>query len=120
MRIDHILLAMPEGEEARARAFFVEVVGMEEEPKPSSLLKRGGCWFRSGQCSIHVGADPDFLPQRKAHPAFAIRDLDALAERLAAAGFAVQWDDRLPGVERFYTDDPFGNRLEFLRESEND
>jgi hypothetical protein len=37
-----------------------------------------------------------------------------LAERLAAAGAEVRWDERLPGVRRFYSFDPAGNRLEFL------
>jgi hypothetical protein len=26
----------------------------------------------------------------------------------------VEWDERWPGVRRFYTHDPFGNRLELL------
>ncbi len=50
---------------------------------------------------------------RKAHPAFAVEDLDALAERIGD----VRWDDELPGVRRFYAHDPFGNRLEFLAAS---
>ena len=33
--------------------------------------------------------------------------------RLAAAGTAVAWDDRLAGIARFHADDPWGNRLEF-------
>ena len=41
-------------------------------------------------------------------------ELDALAERLAAAGAPVEWDDRYPGVRRFYTADPWGNRIEVL------
>jgi len=39
--------------------------------------------------------------------------VDALAERVAAAGAPVRWDDNLPGVRRFHTDVPAGNRLEF-------
>ena len=38
----------------------------------------------------------------------------ALAERLAQAGAKVEWDDRHPGVRRFFTADPFGNRVELL------
>ena len=51
-----------------------------------------------------------FVAARKAHPAFAVADLDALAAELGD----VAWDDGLPGVRRFYASDPFGNRLEFL------
>lgn len=28
--------------------------------------------------------------------------------------FEVEWDDLLPGYRRFYSFDPFGNRIEFL------
>ena len=50
----------------------------------------------------------------KAHPAFQCRDIDAFAERLEGAGVPVTWDGELPGQRRFYTADPFGNRLELL------
>jgi hypothetical protein len=63
---------------------------------------------------VHLGIEWDFRPARKAHPGFQIKDLQALADRLLLAGIPVQWDDDLPGYSRFYADDPFGNRLEFL------
>lgn len=114
MRIDHIQLAAPEDSEQAARAFFVGLLGMVEEPKPPSLQSRGGCWFRRGDCSVHVGIDPVFRPQKKAHPAFSVGDLRNLASRLESAGHSVEWDHRIPGTERFYTQDPFGNRIEFV------
>ena len=40
--------------------------------------------------------------------------VDALAERLQAAGAPVGGDDRCPGGLRFYTADPWGNRAELL------
>ncbi|MFI6129312.1 hypothetical protein [Micromonospora sp. NPDC051141] len=50
-------------------------------------------------------------PAREAHPALVRADLDGLA----AAGHAVTWgDDEIPGMRRFHTYDPHGNRLEFL------
>jgi len=58
-----------------------------------------------------------FVPAAKAHPglrAESVDTLDELAQRLAAEGYPVEWDDRLPGHRRFYTRDPFGNRLELL------
>ena len=53
----------------------------------------------------------------KAHPGLRLPDaraLEALAARLGGAGFGVTWDHELPGVRRFFTADPFGNRLELL------
>ena len=67
--IDHVQLAMPKGEEAAARRFYCEVLGMIEIPKPPILAQRGGCWFESGKVQIHLGVEGDFRPARKAHPA---------------------------------------------------
>jgi catechol 2,3-dioxygenase-like lactoylglutathione lyase family enzyme len=116
MKIDHVQLAMPAGAEEQARAFFGGILGMEEELKPEPLRSRGGCWFRSGSCVVHVGVEGDFRPQRKAHPAFLVEDIEDLAARFAAAGIAITRDDALPDLNRFYAADPFGNRLEFLQD----
>jgi len=115
MQLDHIQLAMPPGKEDQARRFFIDLLGMAEEAKPSPLDTRGGCWFRRDAVRLHVGVEADFAPQRKAHPAFTVEDLAGLATRLAEADFPVKWDNALRDRQRFYTTDPFGNRLEFLR-----
>ena len=112
--IDHVQIAAPRGSEADARAFFGEVLGLEETPKPEPLASRGGVWFRCGAQELHVGVEDAFAPARKAHPAFRVRDLDAVRDRLRTAGATPQADETLPDVRRFYVDDPFGNRLEFL------
>jgi catechol 2,3-dioxygenase-like lactoylglutathione lyase family enzyme len=112
--LHHVQLAMPSGEEERARDFFVAVLGMTEISKPAVLAERGGAWFRAGGLELHLGVDSEFRPARKAHPGILVEDLDALSERLAAAGCTVQFDDDFPGFRRFYAADPFGNRLEFL------
>jgi catechol 2,3-dioxygenase-like lactoylglutathione lyase family enzyme len=106
MRIDHVQVAAPPGCEAEARAFYGGVLGLREVEKPTALQARGGVWFEQ----LHVGVEEDFRPARKAHPAFVVDDLDALASRIGD----VHWDDAVPGVRRFYAFDPFGNRLEFL------
>ena len=113
-RIDHIQLAIPPGGEAAARNFFVGVLGMSEEQKPEQLAARGGCWFRAGCVHIHCGVESPFQPQRKAHPALLVADLDGLARTVEAARSPVRWDDTVPGRRRFYTEDPFGNRIEFV------
>ncbi len=58
--------------------------------------------------------EQDFRPARKAHPGLLVRDLDAWAARLRAAGYPVRPDGDFPGMRRFYSEDPLGNRLEFL------
>jgi catechol 2,3-dioxygenase-like lactoylglutathione lyase family enzyme len=114
MRIDHVQLAIPAGGEAACRAFYCGVLGWSEIAKPAGLQARGGLWLVVGDAQVHLGVDPDFRPARKAHPAFATDDLDAIAAALKTAGRAVDWDDAIAGRRRFYTSDPVGNRLEFI------
>jgi catechol 2,3-dioxygenase-like lactoylglutathione lyase family enzyme len=112
--LDHIQLAMPAGREPEARAFYAELLGIPEIPKPPALAARGGVWFERGAVKIHLGVDPDFRPARKAHPGLLIRGLGALTERLRRAGYAIVDDEPLEGHLRVYVHDPFGNRLELL------
>lgn len=112
--IHHVQLACPAGTEDDLRAFFVGVLGFEEIAKPPVLAARGGCWFRGHDIEIHLGVEADFSPALKAHPGFLVHDLDAWADRLRAAGHRVEPDDDFPGMRRFYSADPNGNRLEFL------
>lgn len=113
-RLDHVQLAMPVGAEAEAVDYFVGLLGMTRVPKPPALAVRGGCWFTAGGVTLHLGVEDPFRAARKAHPAIVVVGLDALAARLAAAGHEVRWSDELPDVRRFHTDDPWGNRLEFV------
>ena len=112
--IDHVQLAMPAGREAEARRFYEEALGIPELPKPPHLAKRGGCWFERGALKVHLGVEADFRPARKAHAAFLVEDVAALRAKLDAAGYSTREDEPLEGYARFYADDPFGNRLEFL------
>src|SRR5262245_10591324 len=100
--LDHVQLAMPAGQEAGARAFYVDVLGLIEEPKPRNLAARGGVWFRSGRLRLHLGVEADFRPAKKAHPALLVRGLTAIAARCAAAGFAPTEDEPLEGFDRVY------------------
>lgn len=114
--LDHVQIAAPPGCEAAARRFFGDLVGLPEVEKPAPLQPRGGAWFALGDRRLHVGVEADFEPAHKAHVGLRLApaELDALAERLAAAGFPVTWDEALPGERRFYSADPWGNRIEFL------
>jgi catechol 2,3-dioxygenase-like lactoylglutathione lyase family enzyme len=116
-RLDHVQIAAPRGCEAAALAFYGDLLELEELEKPDSLRMRGGVWFAIGDHQLHVGVEEPFAPARKAHPAFRWNNSQALqriAGRLINAGTTVFWDEELPGVQRFFTSDPWGNRLECL------
>ena len=112
--VNHVQIEAPAGCEDAARAFFGELLGMVEIEKPANLRGRGGVWFACGAQQIHIGIVMDFVPRRKGHPALEVRDLAGWRVRLTAAGVAITEDEPLPGWQRFYIADPWGNRLELL------
>jgi catechol 2,3-dioxygenase-like lactoylglutathione lyase family enzyme len=115
--IEHLQLAMPRGEEDRARAFYSGILGIPEIPKPPELAKRGGVWFESEFLKIHLGVEAEFRPARKAHPALLVEDLRALVALLRERGMQVVDDEALEGFMRVYVADPFGNRIELMEPS---
>jgi catechol 2,3-dioxygenase-like lactoylglutathione lyase family enzyme len=107
--LDHVQLAAPPGCQPEARAFFGELLGLEELEKPEALRGRGGCWFAlPGGLQLHIGIQEPFVPATKAHPAFLVTAYDALREQ-----FGAPEEKTIAGVRRFFTNDPWGNRLEF-------
>ncbi len=122
MRIHHVALAIPPRTEDEARQFWVDIVGFVEIRKPRELEARGGVWLRQTGAELHLGVEDPFRPARKAHPAFETAQFEALIARLEAADYPVFPDTFPPSPNdvtqktrrRFYTDDPFGNRIEFI------
>ncbi|HWJ83619.1 MAG TPA: VOC family protein [Nocardioides sp.] len=125
MRLHHVQVACPPGGEDAARRFYGAGLGMTEVAKPEALAARGGCWFRAYDdagavaAEIHIGVEDPCAPARKAHPALvldAVADLEAVAGRIDAGGFDVDWSQRttFDGYERFHAFDGAGNRVEVL------
>ena len=129
MRLHHVQVSMPRGQEDLARRFYGDALGLVEVDKPPSLAGRGGCWFRGFSADghtvaaeIHLGVDDPFVPARKAHPALVldcVAELEQRAASVAGAGFEVSWAERdtLEGFVRFHCRDGFGNRVEVLTEA---
>ena len=113
--IDHVQLAMPVGEEEKARSFYINLLGFVEIPKPAELAKRGGAWFEAGTVHLHLGVEADFRPARKAHPAFVVEDLVGLIAKVQSEGFETDTSQPpLDGYKRAHVFDPFGNRIELM------
>ncbi|MEU8974648.1 VOC family protein [Streptomyces monashensis] len=115
--VDHIQLTAPQGSEDLLRAFYVDALGLVEVPRPARLAAGGGCWFSDDdrRVRLHLGIQTPYRTSAKAHPGLRVEAIDSLAARLEAFGALVIWDDTLPGHRRFYSQDPVGNRLEFLQ-----
>lgn len=125
--LHHVQLACPPGGEEAVRRFYGDGMGLTEVEKPEALRCRGGAWFRAydvrGRVSaeLHVGVDDPVLVSRKAHPAFVVDDLYAIAGSMAAVGAEVDWSERdtFAGYRRFHVRDPHGNRVEVLQPIRN-
>ncbi|MCZ6598642.1 MAG: VOC family protein [Planctomycetota bacterium] len=118
--LDHVQLAIPPGGEAEGRRFYGELLGLVEVAKPEAMRARGGAWFHGVGVIVHLGVEKDFRPARKAHPAFVVADLEVCRRELEAAGVEVRVVEGPAGGlgERFHCFDPFGNRLEFIRDGD--
>ncbi len=113
--IDHVQISIPAGGEETARPFYRDVLGLTEVPKPAAA-GRDGAWFEHGDIHVHLGVEPDFRANKKAHVAFRVTDVDDLVRRAQAAGYETTAQPLLDGFDqRAFIFDPFGNRLEFMR-----
>ena len=112
--IDHVQIAIPQNGENQGRTFFGELLGLAELPKPPEMAIRGGCWFAVADRQIHLGVEADFRAAQKAHVALNTTGLDDLRARLENAGYKTHDDSDVDGRRRFFTHDPFGNRIEFM------
>lgn len=112
--LDHVQLAMPKGQEAAARKFYGDELGLKELPKPAELVGRGGVWFECGDLQLHLGVEDPFVPAKKAHPEIRLAGYLAFIAKLEGAGVKVRPDTSVPGVRRAFVDDPFGNRVELV------
>lgn len=110
-RLHHVNLSVPEGGVPGEADFLVSVLGYEPVAPPDDLPMAH--WFQySDGTQIHLSEDPDHRPSTRAHVAVELGpDLDAVAGRLADAGYEIARFDR-PEVRVVFCQDPSGNRWE--------
>jgi catechol 2,3-dioxygenase-like lactoylglutathione lyase family enzyme len=110
-RLDHVSIIVTDVD--RARAFYAGVLGLTEIPRPRSF-DFPGAWFQVGPEVIHLlgQASPD--PRGRRHFCLWVADVHSAARHLESRGLPVTWDTKykIDGVDRFFTEDPDGNRVE--------
>ncbi len=103
-----------------ARAFYGEVLGLAELPRPAAVAEQfRSIWYLLGNAELHVVENPDFKPLKSPlgpHFAISCDDFTRVCERIAA-----QWDDVLfgpakgmDGIGRLVVRDPTGNMVEVI------
>jgi catechol 2,3-dioxygenase-like lactoylglutathione lyase family enzyme len=112
-RVQHVSIPRPPGSHAQTRAFYGELLGLEEAQPPKTLSQQDLIWYRLGETELHLFAEEPQKDQSGRHFCIEVDDLDGTRERLAGAGYE-PWDATpIANRPRFFCRDPFGNAIEF-------
>ncbi|HXX79687.1 MAG TPA: VOC family protein [Ktedonobacteraceae bacterium] len=127
-RLDHVALLVKDVE--RSKRFYVQLLGMEEHPRPSNF-NFPGAWLRKGSAEIHLigedepgrveqvypgGYNPDELSTgHVTHFAFEVADLEETRLYFQSRGIPIVGGPRPrgDGVMQLYIRDPDGYIIEF-------
>lgn len=114
VRLQHVSIPRPPGSETLTRAFYGEVLGLEEVPVPSTIQQFDLIWFALGSdAELHVFAEEAFSDQSRRHFCLVVEDLNGLKRKLVEAGVETWEPATIQGRPRFFCRDPFRNIIEF-------
>jgi len=115
VRLQHVSVVIPPAGADAAREFYGGLLGLEERDVLPRLDPSSFIWFRvGGDLELHLMLG-DEAPSERAHFCLVVEDLDALRDRVEAAGFETRDATELVGRPRFFCRDPFGNLVELTR-----
>ena len=113
-RLQHVSIPRPPGSDAIVRAFFGDLLGLEEIPAPASIQHMDVIWFKAGQeLELHLFREDPIDDPSIRHFCLVVDDLAETRGKLSQAGYAPYDVERIPGRPRFFCRDPFGNIIEF-------
>lgn len=115
--LHHAQITIPKGNEEEGKHFYCNILGLEEIEKPVSLRGRGGFWLQVGDKEVHVGTEDGFdRLTTKAHLAYLVEDVSYWRKVLEENDIKILDSVPIPNFERFEFRDPFGNRVEIIKE----
>jgi catechol 2,3-dioxygenase-like lactoylglutathione lyase family enzyme len=115
VRLQHVSISAPAGARDAVRAFYGDLLGLEERDVPPKLDPAEFVWFRvGGDLELHVmlRGGP---PEDARHFCLVTEELEAARVRLEAAGVEASDPTEIVGRPRFFCRDPFGNMVELAR-----
>jgi len=59
-------------------------------------------WFVAGAVNLHLGVEIDFIPAKRAHPAFVVESLDTILAACDRAGITTKSDTSFNGFRRIH------------------
>jgi len=113
-RIQHVSIPRPPGSHAQTRAFYGELLGLEEKVVPTTIQHLDLIWYNIGeQMELHLFTEEPLEDRSGRHFCIEVEDVDAMRERLTRAGFEPRETTPIHNRPRFFCRDPFGNDIEF-------
>src|SRR5438132_4580878 len=98
-RLQHSSMPFTAGHEPELRAFYGEVLGLEEKVPPEILIPRGVIWFAAGDDDLEIHFLPEDLPVDRTsgrHFCLQVDDIEEMRTRLERAGHEVQDAESFP------------------------
>ena len=114
IRLQHASVPMPNGGNDKARHFYGETLGLTEITPPAVLGTERFVWFTIGDSGdeVHLYTDDRGPNSPGQHLCIQVEDPVAVREKLEDSGYRTEDTDPIPNRPRFFTHDPFGNRVE--------
>jgi catechol 2,3-dioxygenase-like lactoylglutathione lyase family enzyme len=111
-QIDHCSVLITDVE--RSRRFYRDVLGLKEIAKPRTF-DFTVVWFDLGNQHLHLLLKDrrDTISPR--HFALRITDAGGARAHFRERGIAIQETTPIPGADRFFIQDPDGNRIEIIQ-----
>ena len=116
-RLQHTSIPMPPGGDDDARAFYGEVLGMREIPKPEGLAAMTVIWFAANEegDEVHVFQAENIGRNSAAqHLCLEVDDIEGYKTRLHDRGYEVRIPESIHNRPRLFVRDPFDNLLELV------
>jgi catechol 2,3-dioxygenase-like lactoylglutathione lyase family enzyme len=111
-QIDHVSVLITDLE--ASRRFYRDVLGLKEIAKPRTF-DFSVIWFDLGNQHLHLllKPEPDTISPR--HFALRVKDARAAREHFRSLGVPTRETTPIPHCDRFFIDDPAGNRIEIIQ-----
>jgi catechol 2,3-dioxygenase-like lactoylglutathione lyase family enzyme len=128
-RVDHLNVQVPPEKEEEAKRFYGDLLGLTQLVKPDNLGRSGAhyCISEDPWYELHLGVargtsvdDIGLVKSLRNHLGFQVENLAVAREIFEAAGVAIieadaaRSEERDFYQERFFVQDPGGNRLEIM------
>jgi catechol 2,3-dioxygenase-like lactoylglutathione lyase family enzyme len=113
-RIQHVSVPRPPGSHVQTRAFYGDLLGLEEKPVPSTIQDLDLIWYNVGDdMELHVFTEEPLEDRSGRHFCLEVDDVEGMRQRLIDAGFEPWTPTGIVNRPRFFCRDPFGNTIEF-------